>query len=295
MTAQTVGDLLQITLRDQTIIKGKLIEKKGDDWLIETKSIGNVALKRQNIVDFVVLTTLQGNSFKELAPSHYWFAHTAIPLKKNEGHYQAGELIFHTVDYGFTKYFSVNVGLEILSFLSKDAFRGNPRNTSLPVLGYVSPRLNYSINPNFHLSTGILMGRDEDGTLFNGVNNSLNVLFATATLGNRNHNLTFTYGHRLEKIPKIQRFSSSFPTERQNMNFITLAGKVRISEHWTILSENWSWTSAFSEARTTFVSVGARYSARRFNIGLGILTPFFEGERDVSIPILTFGVPFRLL
>jgi hypothetical protein len=293
LTAQMVGDLLEITLRDQTIIKGKLIEKKGDDWLIETKSAGNISLKRQNIVDFALLTATQKSSYKELAPPHYWSAQTAIPIEKGEGHYQMGELIFHSVNYGFTKYFSVSGGVEILSLVSNDFFRSTGNNSS-PVFWYVSPRFSYSIKPNFHLSTGILTGRDEDGALFNGKTNSLNVLHATATLGNRNHNLSFTYGHRLEKIPKIQRFSSSLATE-QNMTFIGLAGKVRLAEHWTIVSEVWTWTSVFTDLQTTFLNIGMRYSARRFNLGLGILTPFFEGRRDTRVPILTLGVPFRLL
>jgi hypothetical protein len=292
MTAQVVGDLLQITLQDQSSINGKLIEKKGDDWVIETKSVGNISLKRQNIVHFVILTTSQSGSFKTPAPPHYWSAHTAIPLEKGEGYYQAGELIFHSVNYGFTKYFSVSGGLELLSLVSDNFFRGSG-SSSLPVFAYVSPRFSYPVSPNFYLSTGILFGRDENGELFNGMTNSLNILYVTATLGNRNHNLSFTYGHRLEKIPKIRRFSSSFPSEIQDMNFIGLAGKVRLSEKWTILSEAWSWTSAFSEDRTSFVGTGARYSARRFHFGFGILTPFFEGQLEESIPILTFGFPFR--
>jgi hypothetical protein len=79
------------------------------------------------------------------------------------------------------------------------------------------------------------------------------------------------------------------------LNFIGLAGKVRLAEKWAILGESWSWTSAFSDARTRFLSIGVRYSARRWNLGLGILTPFFEGTRDESIPLLTFGVAFQLL
>ncbi len=295
MMAQVVGDLLQITLQDKSSIKGKLIEKKGDDWIIETKSVGNVSLRRQDIVNFVVLTTLQSSSFKELAPPHYWSAHTAIPLEKGEGHYQAGELIFHTVNYGFTKYLSVSAGFEILSLFNKDFFRNPTGQTVLPVFAYVSPRLSYPVNPNFHLSSGILIGRDEDGSLFNGINNKFNVLYATMTFGNRNHNLSFTYGHRLEKIPAFNLISSQFPGKVQNMNFINVAGKLRLAEHWTILSEAWSWTSVVEGTRNTFLSVGTRYSARRFNIGLGILTPFIDGERDESIPLLTIGVPFRLL
>jgi hypothetical protein len=238
MMAQVVGDLLQITLQDQSIINGKLIEKKGDDWVIETKSVGNISLKRPNIIHFAVLTTPQHGPFKELAPPHYWSAHTAIPLEKGEGYYHIGELIFHSVNYGFSKYFSVSAGFEILSLASKGFFKGNSGNTSssLPVFAYVSPRLSYPVNPNFYLSTGILFGRDEDGALFNGTGNSLNILYGTATFGNRNHNLSFTYGHRLEKIPKVIRFNSSFPILTQDMNFFSFAGKIRLAEHCTILS-----------------------------------------------------------
>jgi hypothetical protein len=286
MTAQIVGDLLQITLQDQSIINGKLIEKKGDDWVIETKSVGNISLKRQNMLHFEVLTNSQIGSFKNPAPPHYWSAHTAIPLEKGEGYYQASDLVFHSVNYGFTKYFSVSGGIEILSLVN-----GSSQEGPWPRFAYVSPRFSYPISPNFYLSTGVLIGRDREGSLFNGMTNSLNVLYATATLGNRNHNLSFTYGHRLEKILRIRRFTS-FISEPQDMNFISLAGKVRLAERWTLLAESWSWTSVFSEDRTTFLSFGARYSARRFNIGLGILTPFFEGNRDESIPILTFGLPF---
>ena len=289
--AQVVGDLLQITLQDQSSIKGKLIEKKGDDWVIETKSVGNVSLKRADIVHFEVLKTTQIGSFKQLAPPTYCLTHTAIPLEKGEGYYQASELVFHSVIYGFTKYLSVSAGFEIASYFDNNA----SRQKSLPVLGYVSPRLSYCISPNFYLSTGILIGRDERGSFFNGVTNALNVLYATATFGNRNSNLSFTYGHRLEKIPKVNPISSIFPPpDRQNMNFISVAGKIRLSESWTIISEAWSWTSAFSfpSARTSLLGFGARYTARKFNVGFGILAPLFEDTLDESIPLLTFGVPF---
>lgn len=293
MMAQVVGDSLQITLRDQSHITGKLIEKKGEDWLVETKSAGNISLKQQNIVRFTFLmpSSLKKGAFQRLEPPNYFAAHTAIPLQKREGHYQAGQVIFHSVNYGLTKYCSVSAGFEVLNFFTKELVGQG----LLPVFEYISPRLSYPISSNLYLSTGILVGRDVNGNLFNGVTNALTVFYATTTLGNRNTNLSFTYGQRLEKIPKGDFLNSFFPpTERQNMNFLNLAGKVRISEDWTILSEAWSWTSVFSASRTTFASVGVRFSQPQFNIGLSVIKAFFDGGTG-TFPIATIGIPFRLL
>jgi hypothetical protein len=290
MTAQVVGDSLRITLHDQSSITGKLIEKKGDDWLVETKSAGNISFKQQNMVRFSVLTPLKKKSFKCFEPLNYFAAHTAIPLQKGEGYYQAAQLIFHSVNYGLTKYCSVSGGFEVINFLTKEvAGQG-----LLPVFEYISPRLSYPIYSNWYFSTGILLGRDVNGNLFNGVTNALTVFYATTTFGNRNTNLSFSYGQRLEKIPKVDLFSSFFPPrERQNMNFLNLAGKVRLSENWTILSEGWSWTSVFS-SRTTFAGIGVRYSQPRLNIGLSVLKAFFDGGTG-SFPLVTIGIPFKLL
>jgi hypothetical protein len=290
MMAQRVGDSLQIMLRDQSNITGKLIEKKGEDWLVETKSAGNISFNKQNIVSFSILTPLKKGPFQRREPPNYFAAHTAIPLQKGEGHYQASQLVFHSVNYGLTKYCSVSAGFEVLNFFTKELVGQG----SLPIFEYISPRFSYPIHSNLYLSTGILVGRDANGNLFNGVTDALTVFYATTTLGNRNVNLSFTYGQRLEKIPKADLFSSFFPiTERQNMNFLNLAGKVRISEDWTILSEAWSWTSVFSTSRTTFAGVGARYSQSRFNLGLSVMKGFFDGGTG-TFPIVTIGIPFRL-
>ncbi|MEY4936847.1 MAG: hypothetical protein RIS64_3206 [Bacteroidota bacterium] len=287
MTAQVVGDSLRIKLQDQSSITGKLIEKKGDDWLVETKSAGNISLKRQNMVHFDVLTTSKNNAFKRLAPPNYWLAHTALPLQKGEGYYQNSELIFHSVNYGFTKYFSVSAGFEILSLVDSE-FSGQG---SFPVFSYVSPRVSYPLSSDLHLSTGILIGRDKEGALFNGFNNALTVFYTTATLGNRDRNFSVTFGHRLEKIPNRGRFRPSPFAPTKDMNFINLAGKIHLTQNWVIISETWSWTSVFTQTRTLVLNMGLCYSAQQFNVGFGVLKSIFDGGQS-NFPLLTVVFPF---
>jgi hypothetical protein len=295
--AQQVGDFLQITLIDQSIIQGKLFEKRPDYWVIETKSMGQIELKKVDIIGFTTL-----NSSHQVVPvphrkstlPNYWSAPSAIPLEAGEGHYQTSDLMVHTVQYGFTKHISASVGFEIITSL-EDFFSNNAqKRIRFPAFSVASIRYAHSLHPNFHVAGGFLIGRDQVG-LFSGLlSDRLSVLYGTATWGNRDYNMSFTYGHRLEKIPLFTPFPTTSEL-KQTMNFISWSGKINVGSRFSWVGESWAWTDAFSTERSGMINLGFRYLFRRFNVGAGVLLPFSEGDFGEPFPLLNLGVPFRLL
>ncbi len=149
------------------------------------------------------------NWFANPNATRYFFAPSAIPLKKKEGYFQNAYLIANSVNIGLTDNISIGGGIVI------------------PVLFYVTPKFYYQVHKNLYVGAGVLFTQ----AFITELNLSAGIGYGLITAGNREHNVTFGTGYG------FARTDSSYKATK--MPIITINGMTRISKRISLLTENW--------------------------------------------------------
>lgn len=141
--------------------------------------------------------------------TRYFFAPSAIPLKKQEGYYQNAYLLANSVNVGVTNNITIGGGVVI------------------PLLFYVTPKVSFKVAKNFYLGGGILFTQ----SFISGFGLSAGIGYGLATYGSYEHNVTIGAGYGYAK----------FNTEYKNtpMPIVTLNGMTRIAKKISLVTENW--------------------------------------------------------
>ncbi len=179
--------------------------------------------------------------------SRYFFAPTALPLKKGELYYNTLYFLSHDVQYGVTDRLILGMGTTIIG---------------LPF--YLTAKYSIPIQENSHLAFGDLLMVGTYGTNFFG-----NLAFATYTYGNSHNNITIGAGHLYFKPGDNPEISSSIVGN--------LSGIVRAGKYFYFLSENYLFNFKTQEnvSRSTqlpdgtFLFQQGEYEGRR-NIWYGL-------------------------
>ncbi|MGM0579795.1 MAG: hypothetical protein ACQETL_03895 [Bacteroidota bacterium] len=152
--------------------------------------------------------------------SRYFFAPSAIPLKKRELYYNSLYFLSHDIQYGITDNFTFGMGTTIIG---------------LPV--YFTAKYSIPIQENSHLAFGDMMMLGTYGTNF-----FANLAFGTYTYGNSYNNISIGGGY-LYFNPGYNGEATSAPVG--NISGILSAGK-----YFYFLTENY-WFS-FKATETSF-------------------------------------------
>ncbi|ADR21553.1 hypothetical protein MATR_08170 [Marivirga tractuosa] len=179
--------------------------------------------------------------------SRYFFAPSALPLKKGELYYNSLYFLAHDIQYGINDHLTVGMGTTIFGF---------------PF--YLTAKYSIPIQENSHLAFGDLLMVGTYGTNFFG-----NLAFATYTYGNSHNNISIGAGHLY--------FSPEDGSEISSSIVGNLSGIVRAGTYFYFLSENYlfSFKATESATRSTQLSDGtwlfesAEYETRR-NIWYGL-------------------------
>lgn len=179
--------------------------------------------------------------------SRYFFAPSALPLKKGELYYNTLYFLSHDIQYGINDNLTLGMGTTIFGF---------------PF--YLTAKYSIPIQENSHLAFGDLLMVGTYGTNFFG-----NLAYATYTYGNSHNNFSIGAGHLYFKPGDGSEISSSIVGN--------LSGIVRAGTYFYFLSENYlfSFQATESATRTTQLSDGtwlfesAEYETRR-NIWYGL-------------------------
>ncbi|OFY87414.1 MAG: hypothetical protein A3F72_04230 [Bacteroidetes bacterium RIFCSPLOWO2_12_FULL_35_15] len=141
--------------------------------------------------------------------TRYFFAPSAIPLKKQEGYYQNAYLLANSVNVGLTNNITIGGGVVI------------------PLLFYVTPKVSFKVAKNFYLGAGILFTQ----SFISGFGLSAGIGYGLATYGYYEHNVTIGAGYGYAK----------FNTEYKNtpMPIVTVNGMTRIAKKLSLVTENW--------------------------------------------------------
>jgi hypothetical protein len=276
--AQKLGSTVQIETKDNNRIKGKVIEKTDTHLTIETASTGNITIERNKIRDIEAINLIDAGdfAFENQHASRNLMTPTAFGVKKGEGYYKNTELVFNSIHYGITDHFSVGASADIMG----------PLTGNRPFLMTLNTKLSTPLGKNAAIAGGFTLiqtrpifsfGNETDGT-------SNGILYTVVTLGNKNTNLTVGGGYSMLLNKKPQQNPS-------NTALLTLSGQYRLSDHFALLTEN--WTSFSGGEIATIGGIGGRYMRKGFAFDVAI--PYALGrEHGVSpIPYVSVTIPFR--
>jgi preprotein translocase subunit YajC len=262
-----VSKIYQITLNDGSIVSGKLVSITDKEVIIQSGTIGEVRLQKENIKTMLPVSSFDqkksGIWFTNPNPTKYLLGNSAIPLEKNTGYYQNSWIFFNSFSYAFTNNISLSGGMEIFSILAKG--KG-------PYAFYLNPKASFKVANNFYAGGSFLYANTiRSISEFGG----LGTFNAFGTYGNKNNNITGALGWGWAD----GEFSSK--------PLITISGMTRVSKRIALVSENWIVPGIDSNSSYYGIfSYGIRFLGEKTAIDLA-----FINNRDIAKGII-IGIPW---
>ena len=266
-------DWVVVEMVDGSRFVGKKLALNGETLILETLSAGKLNLPVANIK---TITDINKSSIKNgvywpenINASRNLIGQTGYGLRKNQGYYQNYMLFFNQFNYGFSDRFSIGFGFEIFSLLASASFESDPIFPGF----IITPKFSIPIQED-NLNLGI-------GTTFVHVPSSdsfidLAIVNGALTIGSRDKNLTVGVGWGYAD----GEFSSQ--------PVITLAGNIRLSRRFGLLSENWIVPSA----NVAILTLGFRVIGERITWDFAFVGATADGDGGISpIPFVGVSIP----
>ncbi|MEM7659070.1 MAG: hypothetical protein AAF399_23310 [Bacteroidota bacterium] len=203
--------------------------------------------------------------------STYFFAPSAIPLRKGEGYYQNILVGINGARYGLTDQISITAGLE--AFTALYSIFGNDTRI---LTGFAGINWSTQLSERWWVGGGV-MGAAADRF------EQLAVAYGMATYGSLDHHVSFGIGLSGAK----DRFIGQ--------PILTLAATRRLSLRWALVTENWvqgqqkahgpiipTQERIVDRELHLFLSGGARYMQPRFAIEAGLVAYGVMGDGRIE-------------
>lgn len=192
---------------------GHIVGATSKTIILKSDLIGRCEIQTQTISNIILsgaYVNRRGQTwFSNPNATRYFFAPSAIALKKREGYFQNAYLLANSVSVGLTDRITIGGGVVI------------------PILFYVTPKISFKVNENLYLGAGILFTQ----SFISEVNLSAGIGYGLITIGNKEHNFTLGSGYGFAKM------DSSYRTTP--MPIVTLNGMTRIGKRLSLVTENW--------------------------------------------------------
>jgi hypothetical protein len=263
----------EIILTDGSAFTGTILSRDSATVVFQTNSIARMDIPVRQMKSLKeIQPPIPGKRTFKLAnpfPTKYFFTQSAINLQKGEGYYQNTYVFLNSVSYGFTDYFSIGAGVEILSTI------GSISSNVFSPTWYIAPKVGFKVSDQLYLGGGVTFANI--GGFFD--NAKIGIGYGLATFGSTEHNLS---------IGLTNVFSID---DQGNNTLITLAGMTRISERLALVTEN--YISASNDVGSSIFSYGLRFIASKTSVDLGfinnkdIIKSFFLG-----VPYVDFNIKF---
>lgn len=270
ITKPSPDAMYRIKLQDGSEFFGRIISRNSQETKIALKNGGELTIKNENINSMELIKTEDfregGYWFKNPNPSRYLISSSGFNLEPGEGYFQNVWVIFNSVQVGVTDWFSLGVGIELISL-----FAGTP-------IYYVYPKIAFEVTDNFRAGVGFtyfnIAGLSDD---FNS--SGMGLGYGMATYGTRDDNITLGLGF-------------SFGEEFNSTPSFTLSGMTRVSKHLGLVSENW-FISDDNGKYYYLLSYGIRFIWEGITVDLAFINNSDIAEGLViGIPFLDFVVNF---
>lgn len=245
---------------------GKLISKSDSTVVLETKNLGTITIKVDNIKKIiqVEVKNIVGDQVWMDNPqeSRYFWAPSGYGLKKGEAYYQNVWLFFNQVAVGVTDNFSIGAGI-VPIFL----FGGS----SSPI--WITPKFSfYDKEESASFGVGGLFG-----TVTGEEDSSFGIVYGSATVGNRNKNFTFGLGYGY-----VGDDWASHPT-------LSFSGMIRTGKQGYFITE--SYFVSASDESLGLIGLGGRRIFNSVSLDYGGIIPI-GGDGFGIIPWLGLVVSF---
>ena len=265
-----------VTLDNATKRCGELISDDGRELVLETPNVGRVVLNKAQIIliqdaDYGTAPSMGAatnlddraiNPDRSLQATRYFFAPSALPLRKGEG-------------YGT---FSLITGGNLSYGVSDNSILGL---TATWLGAGISAKRSFRLNDNTHASIGGML------QLSFGSGEPTMFPFANVTRGNENLNVTLGVGYLTGGGGDI------------NSPMVNLSGCYQVSERLWLMSENYIFANPAFFPANSVVSIGARTAkpdkSRLFEIAILFVDPGENASPDtglVPLPWLSWTWPF---
>jgi len=259
--------ILKIVTLDGRITIGRLVREDENSVTLDIEQFGEVTIMRGNIRTIIEVAEedyVDGRyRFPNPLSTRYLLAPNAIPMKQGSYYYQNTWIFFNNFSYGVTDRFSFGVGTVPIFLFGVSAF---------PV--WILPKYSLPlVSDQFHLSVGGVIGGviGSDG-------GAAGLLYGTATIGNRNSNLSLGVG-----FGYVDDDLSSKPV-------IHISGMHRLSLRGYLVTEN--HLLPVGNGFEGVASVGYRYAAESFSVDFALLRPSGATGGFIGIPWLGVTLPF---
>lgn len=264
-TAQN-GEIYRIETVDGNVFTGELISENDDEVVLQTESLGEVTIKRDNIKQMTRLNDRQlrnGDYWHENPQStRYLFAPNALGIKKGQGYYQNTWILFNNVNYGVTNNFSLGVGTVPLFLF------GSPWTPF-----WIMPKLSIPVaSDKLHFSAGALIGG-----IIGEDSGSGGLLYGTGTVGGADKNLSVGLGYAYGG------------GEISSTPVVNISAMTRTGRSIYLISENYLVPGTDANG---MISFGVRWAPENFSVDFALLRPLEDLGTFIGIPWLGVTIPF---
>ena len=259
-----------LTTNDGNTYTGILESQNEKEVVIKTESLGRLTIGNSKIKEIRIVDKQQIVNglyyFPNPHPTRYFFASSAIPLKKGETYFQNIYILMNGVQVGITDHFSVGGGVVV------------------PFAFYLNPKFGFKLAQNVHIGGGIWVASSVLASLSFGVGMG----YGSFTLGDNESNVTVNVG-----LGAARSGNSSWEFASQPM--YTVSGMSRLSKRCALISENWfiaarRGASNVYEYNSLF-SGGIRILGENNSFDIALVLPFFGGGSTIGFPY--FGYVFK--
>ncbi len=270
--SQETGDttrIYRIETRDGNTFTGTIVSEDIDYLILKTDKLGELKIAASEIQSRVELreTKKVGNNYWLPNPqsSRYFWAPNGYGLAKGEAYYQNIWVLYNQFSYGFTDYFSLGAGMVPLFLID---------GTATPI--WLVPKFSIPIKKDlFNLGAGAFLG-----TLIGEDFGIYGLLYGTATIGNRDKNVSFgmAYGFVDDNWADIPIFN--------------LSTMIRTGPKGYFISENYIASSGGELG--VMLSAGGRTIIRRIGLDYSLWIPIFpEMDQFLALPFLGVTIPLN--
>jgi hypothetical protein len=125
-----------IELKNGKTVGGQLIQKSETEVSIATTDLGQVTIPWSTIKSMNMVAKEETVRLANPQPSRYFFAPSAIPLKKGDKYYQNALFLLNSFQAGITDHFSLGAGILV------------------PFAIYITPKIGYQVADKVHVGGG---------------------------------------------------------------------------------------------------------------------------------------------
>jgi hypothetical protein len=256
-----------VKTKDGNKYVGDISKRERKYIVMQTEALGEIRIEKDEIknMEQVDQSQITDGTFLKVnsKTARYFFAPSALSLRKGEGYYQNTWVLLNQINYGITDNISLGLGLVPL-FL----FNGAPT----PI--WITPKISFPVSDNFSLGGGALVA-----TIISGDNNFAGSAYGVATFGNENGNLSVGLGYG---------FANGVWADTP---LLTLSGLLRTGKKSFLMTEN--YLIGLSGQLNTVTFLGGRTAWENVQLDYGFVTSLNSlGDGFAALPWLSLAVPF---